>query len=408
MFTQFIISLLFSMFAEPTFQPTLYFDNNATTRIAPEVFEAMVPYLTEHYGNPSSLYRMGVTAAKALKTARVQVADMVGCSPEEIYFTSCGTEADNTALESALAGTRKRHIITTSVEHSALIKQGAALEKRGIAVTYLPVDGDGRLDLADVERAIRRDTALISVMWANNETGVLFPLEEIVRLCKDKGLLFHTDAVQVPGKVPISMSHLAADYLSIAGHKFHAPKGVGALFVRKGAPIHPYLIGGGQESGKRGGTENVASIVGMGRAAELALEYLEEEQTRVRAMRDRFEATLGQLLPDVRINGAGNLRLPNTSSLCVPGIEGEALLLRLDKEGMCASSGSACTTGAVSPSHVLTAMGVPPELARGAVRFSFGRYNTDEEVDRLLAVLPEAVTALRAMSPAARMAGRTE
>ncbi len=378
----------------------VYFDNNATTRIAPEVFEAMVPYLTDYYGNASSAYRFGAQVSEALALAREQISALLGCSPEEVIFTSCGTESDNTAIESALRTSGRNHIITTAVEHSALKKQCTALERRGHAVTYLPVDAQGLLAVEEAEKAIRpSETAVISMMWANNETGVLFPVEEIAALCKKKNILFHTDAVQVPGKISIRTADFPVSFLSISGHKFHAPKGVGALFVRKGVRFAPTMLGGGQEKSRRAGTENVASIVGMGRAAELALQHLDHERTTVKALRDHFESSLLAQIPGTRVNGHPELRLPNTSNITFEGTDAEALLLLLDKEGVCCSAGSACTTGSVEPSHVLSAMGLDARQAMGSLRFSFGRYNSTAEVDRVLAWLPSLVQKVRASVP---------
>jgi cysteine desulfurase len=379
----------------------IYFDNNATTKIAPEVFEAMIPFLTEYYGNPSSAYGFGRQIQAAVKKAREQVAGLLGCSPRELYFTSCGTESDNAALASALQATGKRHLITSKVEHSAIKNHVAHLERSGYAVTRLPVDSRGRLTVQQVAEAIRPDTALVSLMWANNETGVLFPIEEIGRLCRECGVLFHTDAVQAVGKIPFRLSECQIDFLSLSGHKLHAPKGVGALYVRSGVAFLPYLIGGGQERGKRGGTENVASIVGLGEAADAALELLEKERTEVKALRDAFEAGVLGTVPGAKVNGDLEQRLPNTTSICFSGLEAEALLLLLDREGICASAGSACTTGTLEPSHVLSAMGLGPEDALASIRFSFGRANTRGEVEKALAIIREKTTALRAETAAA-------
>jgi cysteine desulfurase len=378
----------------------VYLDNNATTRVAPEVFEAMVPFLTEYYGNPSSAYSFGKFVEGHLKEAREKVAALLGCTAKEIIFTSCGTESDNMAIWSALQTSGKRHIVTTQVEHSAIMNQTDQLERMGFGVTRLPVAADGTLSVADVEKAIRDDTGIVSIMWANNETGVMFPVEEIASMCKKRGVLFHTDAVQTPGK--IDLRHVAKsdiDFLSMSGHKLHAPKGVGVLYVKRRTKIVPYVIGGGQERGKRGGTENVASIIGLGRAAELALEKLSDEQTRVCAMRDRFEETLLQRLPHIYINGKREQRLPNTSNIAFDFVEAEAILMRLDRKGICASSGSACTTGSLDPSHVLSAMGMTPARARSCVRFSFSHYNTDADIDYALEVIPPMIEELRAMSP---------
>jgi len=378
----------------------IYLDNNATTRVAPEVFEAMVPFLTEYYGNPSSAYSFGKLVEGHLIEARAKVASLLGCTPKEIIFTSCGTESDNAAIWSALQTSGKKHIVTTQVEHSAIMNQTDVLERMGFGVTRLPVAADGTLSVSDVENAIRDDTGIVSIMWANNETGVIFPVEEIASLCKKKGVLFHTDAVQTPGK--IDLSHVAKsdiDFLSMSGHKLHAPKGVGVLYVKRRTKIVPYVIGGGQERGKRGGTENVASIVGLGRAAELALEKLGDEQTRIRAMRDLFEEALMEKLPHLYINGKRDQRLPNTSNIAFDFVEAEAILMRLDRAGICASSGSACTTGSLDPSHVLSAMGMTPARARSCVRFSFSHYNTEADIDHALKVIPPMIEELRAMSP---------
>ncbi len=377
----------------------IYLDNNATTAIAPEVFEAMVPYLTEQYGNPSSAYSFGHQVRRAVETAREQVAQLLNVDPKEIYFTSCGTESDNAAIFSALQTTRKKHFVTTQVEHSAVLHLGETLEQRGHGVTWLPVNSDGTLDLVMVADAIRPDTAVVSIMWANNETGVLFPVEEISKLCREKGVLFHTDAVQTPGKIALDLQKTPVDFLAISGHKLHAPKGVGALYVRKGVPFTSYLIGGGQERGRRAGTENVASIIALGVAASLARETLVEEQTRVRALRDRFEKQILETVPKTKLNGNREQRLPNTTNLSFLGVESEAILMALDQEGICASSGSACTTGSVEPSHVLTAMGISASEARSSIRFSFSHFNTDAEVNRALEVLPGIIQRLREAIP---------
>ena len=390
----------------------IYLDNNATTRIAPEVFEAMVPFLTEYYGNPSSAYGFGKLVEGHIVEAREKVAALLGSTAKEIIFTSCGTESDNMAIWSALQTTGKRHIVTTQVEHSAIMNQTDQLEKMGFGVTRLPVKADGTLDLAEVENAIRPDTAIVTIMWANNETGVLFPVEEIASIVKrkraefaaanpdSKGPFFHTDAVQTPGK--IDLRHVAKsdiDFLSMSGHKLHAPKGVGVLYVKRRTKVVPYVIGGGQERGKRGGTENVASIIGLGRAAELALERLDEEQGRVRAMRDLFEEALMKCLPYLYINGKRDQRLPNTSNIAFDFVEAEAILFRLWDKRICASSGSACTTGSLDPSHVLSAMGMTPARARSCVRFSFSHFNNDSDIEYALDVIPKIIEELRAMSP---------
>jgi cysteine desulfurase len=377
-----------------------YFDNNATTRIAPEVVEAMLPFLTEMWGNPSSAYRFGRDVSRHLDAARERAAELIHADPKEIVFTSCGTESNNTAIHSALAvDRRKRHVITTAVEHSANIKYGEFLQRRGYEVTYLPVESDGSIDIHVLDQTIRPDTAIVSIMWANNETGVLFPIEEIAAICRSRGVLFHTDAVQTPGKVKLDVKLSGVDFLSLSAHKLHAPKGIGLLYVKRRTRFQPYLIGGHQERGRRGGTENVAQIVGFGRAAELALATLSDENTRVRALRDRLEQTILKTIPDSVRNGAKEPRLPNTANISFDFVEAEAVLTMLDQLDICASSGSACTTGSVEPSHVLAAMGIQPRRARGSIRFSLGIYNTAEEVDYLLQHLPAIVAKLRAISP---------
>lgn len=378
-----------------------YFDNNATTRVAPEVVEAMVPFLTEHWGNPSSAYTFGRELMKSLDAARSHVADLINADPREVVFTSCGTESNNSVFQSVLVTQpTKTHFVTTAVEHSANVKYAAFLKKQGYGVTSLPVDSDGSLDLHLLEKSIRPSTALVSVMWANNETGVIFPIEEIAAICRSKGVLFHTDAVQAGGKVPLDVSDTGVDFLSLSAHKIHAPKGIGALYIKRGTPFQPYLIGGGQERGRRGGTESVADIVAFGRAAELAKASLKKEDKRVRALRDRLEKGILAQIPGAIRNGAPEPRLPNTSNVSFEGVEAEAILLLLDRVGICASSGSACTTGSIEPSHVLTAMGLNAARARGSVRFSLGIYNTEAEVDYVLEHLPKIIAKLREASPA--------
>jgi cysteine desulfurase len=377
-----------------------YFDNNATTRVAPEVVAAMTPFLTEMWGNPSSAYTFGKSVANDIKLAREKVAALIHADPREIIFTSCGTESNNSAIHSALASQPgKRHVITTAVEHSANIKFCNFLQKRGYDVTFLPVEPDGSLDIHLLEKSIRPDTGIVSVMWANNETGVIFPLEEIAAICRSKGVLCHTDAVQTPGKLKINVGELGVDFLSLSAHKLHAPKGIGLLYVKRRTKYQPYVMGGGQEQGRRGGTENVPYIVGFGRAAELAMSTLSDENTRVRALRDRMEKGILSAIPKCLRNGNRDARLPNTSNIAFDFIEAEGILLLLDQVGICASSGSACTTGSLDPSHVLTAMGLNAARARGSVRFSLGIYNTAEEVDYLLAQLPPIIAKLRAVSP---------
>jgi cysteine desulfurase len=383
-----------------TERKTFYFDNNATTRVAPEVVEAMLPFLRDFWGNPSSAYSFGAQVAKRVEEAREKVAALIGAEPKEIIFTSCGTESNNAALQSALATQPgKRHILTTAVEHAAIIKHGEVLQKQGCDVTFLPVDADGLLDLHLLEKSIRPETAVVSAMWANNETGVVFPIEEIAAICRSRNVLFHTDATQVPGKLKMDISEVGADFLTLSAHKLHAPKGIGLLYVRRRTKFQPFVIGGHQERGKRGGTENVAGIVGFGRAAELAQARLEDENTRVRALRDRLENTILRAVPNTVRIGAKEPRLPNTSNIAFDFVEAEGILLMLDELGICVSSGSACTTGSLLPSHVLTAMGLQPARAKGCVRFSLGFYNTDEEVDYLLTHIPPVIARLREASP---------
>jgi cysteine desulfurase len=376
-----------------------YFDNNATTRVAPEVVAAMTPLLTSEWGNPSSAYDFGRQVSNCLEVARERAAALVGANPQEIVFTSCGTESINSALHSAVSTQpQKGHIVTTAVEHSATANYCQHLQKRGYKVTFLPVESDGLLDLHLLEQAIRTDTAMVSIMWANNETGVIFPVEEIAALCQSKGVLFHTDAVQVAGKLKIDVHGVGADFLSLSAHKLHAPKGIGLLYVRRHTKYEPYIMGGHQEHGRRGGTENAPYIVGFGVACELAAANLEVENTHVRKLRDRLEETILKTIPDTSRNGAREPRLPNTSNIAFEGLEAEALLLALDQLGICASSGSACTTGSPEPSRVLIAMGLSYSRAKGSVRFSLGIYNTDEEVSYVLEHLPAVVARLRKMA----------
>ena len=379
-----------------------YFDNNATTRVAPEVVEAMLPFLSEQWGNPSSTYQFGKSVAGHIKSAREKAAALINADPREIIFTSCGTESNNSAIHSALVSQPgKRHVVTTAVEHSANIKFCEFLQKRGYEVTFLPVEPDGSIDIHLVEKSIRPDTAIVSVMWANNETGVIFQLEEIAAICRSKGVLCHTDAVQVPGKLKIDVADLGVDFLSLSAHKLHAPKGIGLLYVKRRTRYQPYVIGGGQEHGRRGGTENVPYIVGFGRAAELAVAGLTDENTRIRALRDKMEKTILSSIPNTLRNGSRESRLPNTSNIAFDFVEAESILLMMDQAGICASSGSACTTGSLDPSHVLTAMGLGPARARASIRFSLGIYNTAEDVDYLLEHLPPMIAKLRAVSPTA-------
>ena len=379
----------------------VYLDNNATTQLDPAVVEAMVPFLTKFYGNPSGGYQFGAQVRSAIDLARERVAALLGCEPAEIVFTSCGTESNNTAINSAVqSDPARRHIVTTAVEHSAVLRHCQALEKGGCAVTFLGVDAEGNLDLDELERAIRPDTAIVSVMWANNETGVMFPVEQIAQIARRKGVFFHTDAVQTAGKVPIHLADSAINFLSLSAHKLHGPKGVGALYVNKRSRFQPSQIGGGQENGRRAGTENVASIVALGKAAERAASAMDDENRRVRAMRDRFEKAVYEKIPDVAINGNINTRLPNTSSLSFGGIESDAALMMLDRHQICCSAGSACRTGSKQASHVLRAMNVPDDRVRGSLRFSFGRFNSDAQVDRAIAIVPQVIDKLRRLSSA--------
>jgi cysteine desulfurase len=377
----------------------IYFDNNATTQLDPLVLQVMVPFLENQYGNPSSIYSFGRAAAKAVATAREQVAALLRCQPSEIIFTSCGTESDNSAIQSALLiDPDRKHLVTSKVEHSAIIKHAEALARRGYEVTWLDVDSNGMIDLNELESAIREDTAIVSLMWANNETGVLFPIEEAAEICRSKGTLFHTDAVQAVGKIDIDLGRAPISLLSLSGHKLHAPKGVAALYVNRRTKFNPYLLGGGQENKKRGGTENTASIVALGRAAELAFAALKEERVRVKALRDRFEEGLLENVSSLQINGDRTRRLPNTSNVAIEGVDSEGMLMLLDQRGICCSAGSACTAGSLEPSHVLKAMGFSNDHARGSLRFSFSRFNSQPEVERALQIIPNAVEKLRSMS----------
>jgi cysteine desulfurase len=377
----------------------IYFDNNATTQVDPEVLQQMLPFLQDQYGNPSSVYSFGKRAAKAVNIAREQIADLLRCEPSEIVFTSCGTESDNSAIQSALLiDPDRKHLVTSRVEHSAVVKHAEALARRGYEVTWLDVDSEGLIDLDELERAIRDDTAIVSLMWANNETGVLFPIEEAAEICRSKETVFHTDAVQAIGKIDIDLRRIPINFLSLSGHKLHAPKGVGALYINRKTRFNPYIIGGGQENKKRGGTENTASIVGLGKAAEIAFAALQAENTRVKALRDRFEQGILGAVPSVQVNGHRSRRLPNTSNLAIEGIDSEGMLMLLDQKGLCCSAGSACTAGSLEPSHVLRAMGYSNDRARGSLRFSFSRFNSEAEIDQALRIIPNAVEKLRSMN----------
>ncbi len=381
----------------------VYADNNATTKVAPEVVDAMAPYFTEYYGNPSSMHTFGGQVAKKIDVARQQVADIIGADPAEIVFTSCGTESDNAAIWGILkSNPHKRHIVTSRVEHPAVYNLCKYLAQSGYHVTELGVDSKGMLNMNELADVVREDTAIVSIMYANNETGVIFPIEEIGHIVKEKGSILHTDAVQAVGKIPINLAKSTIDLLTISGHKLHASKGVGALFIRKGITFTPFIVGGHQEKNRRGGTENVPAIVGLGKACELAKTYMSEEQSRVKQLRDRLECEILKKAPDARVNGHKTQRLPNTTNLSFEFVEGEAILLLLNEKGICASSGSACTSGSLEPSHVLRAMGVPFTAVHGSVRLSLSRYNTSEDVDFIIEHLPPIIRRLREISPYGR------
>lgn len=378
----------------------IYLDNNATTKVADEVLEAMLPYFNQFYGNPSSMHTFGGQVGQRIRDAREQVAALLGALPEEIVFTSCGTESDNSAIHSALA-TRpdKKHIVISRVEHPAIRALCSHLGAQGYKITELPVDKNGILDLENLEKSLTPDTAIVSLMWANNETGVIFPVEEAAMMAHEKGILFHTDAVQATGKIPINMKNNVIDMLSISGHKLHAPKGIGILYIRRGTKFSPFLIGGHQEKSRRGGTENTAGIIGLGKACELAAKNINTENIRVKRLRDKLEQALLKKIPQSRVNGDIQNRLPNTSNISFEYVEGEAILLLMNELGVCASSGSACTSGSLQPSHVLRAMGVPFTMAHGSIRFSLSVYNTEEEVDFVIEKMPAIIERLRGMSP---------
>ncbi len=379
---------------------SIYVDNNATTKVDPKVFDAIIPYFSELYGNPSSMHSFGGSNGQKIRQAREKLAALINASPEEIIFTSCGTESDNTAIMAAVnSSPEKKHIITTRVEHPAVKNMFEHLSQSNFKVTFVPVDNKGRLDLQYLYDKLSDDTAVVSIMWANNETGVVFPIEEIAQVLSEKGVVFHTDAVQAAGKVPIDVKKVSVDMLSLSGHKIHAPKGIGALYVRKGTRFSPYLIGGHQESGRRGGTENVASIIGMGEAGRLALEDLNETNRKMAKLRDKLENELLRRVPRSIVNGDTVNRLPGTTNISFEYVEGEAILLMLNEFGICASSGSACTSGSLEPSHVLRAMGVPYTAAHGSIRFSLSKYNTEEEIDYIIEKLPPVIERLRNMSP---------
>lgn len=381
----------------------IYLDNNATTKVDEVVFEEMRPYFCELYGNPSSMHFFGGQVQSKVNEARKRVADLLGASPDEIIFTACGTESDNAAIRSAIeVFPDRKHIITSRVEHPAVLTQCRNLRQKGYRVTEIGVDGAGRLDMEELKAAVDTDTAIVSLMWANNETGVIFPVEEAAAIAKAKGAQFHSDAVQAIGKIPINMAGSSIDMLSLSGHKLHAPKGIGVLYVRRGTPFRPLLVGGHQEKSRRAGTENAAAIIALGKACQLADQHMEAENTVVMAMRDRLQNALMAAIPHARINGGGAERLPNTTSIAFEFVEGEAILLLLSEFGICASSGSACTSGSLEPSHVLRAMGVPFTCAHGSIRFSLSRFTTDAEIDTVIREMPPIIARLRQMSPFGR------
>jgi cysteine desulfurase len=378
----------------------IYLDNNATTQVAEEVLEAMMPYFRTFYGNPSSMHSFGGQVGQKIRIAREQTAALLGAHPEEIVFTSCGTESDNAAIRSALL-TRpdKKHIVISRVEHPAVRALCSHLSTQGYRITELPVDKNGHLDLENLEKSLTPDTAIVSLMWGNNETGVIFPVEGAAEIAHERGVLFHTDAVQAVGKIPIDMRKNKIDMLSLSGHKLHAPKGIGVLYIRRGTKFSPFLIGGHQEKERRGGTENTPGIIGLGKACEVAVRNMERENTHVRRLRDKLETELLKRIPRSRINGDISNRLPNTTNISFEFVEGEAILLLMNELGICASSGSACTSGSLQPSHVLRAMGVPFTMAHGSIRFSLSVYNTEEEIDYVIAKMPPIIERLRGMSP---------
>ena len=379
----------------------VYLDNNATTRIAPEALAAMLPFLQKHYGNPSSMHAFGGHVARHVQHARDQISSLLGCNSEEIIFTSCGTESDNLGIIGALEAltNERRHLITSMVEHPAVKNTISYLGKKGYRATELPVDRQGMIDLGQLQESISDETALVSIMYANNETGVIFPIEQIGQIVKERGVLLHVDAVQAVGKLPLNMKNSAIDLLSLSGHKIHAPKGVGALYVRKGVRLRPIIIGGHQERGRRGGTEAVPNIIALGKAAELAQQHIAEENNQVKARRDRLERWILENIPATGLNGHPEQRLPNTCNIGFEYVEGEAILLSLSKVGICASSGSACTSGSLEPSHVLRAMGVPFSSIHGSIRLSLSRYTTDEDIDYVIEHLPLIIERLRRISP---------
>ncbi len=381
-------------------QRVIYMDNNATTQVAEEVIKEMMPYLRDKYGNPSSMHTFGGQVGKQLTQARERVAALLGCEPDEILFTSCGTESDNTAIKGVLSMyPNRRKVVTTRVEHPAVLTTCRDLERHGYSVCEIGVDGQGRLDIDELGFRLDDNTAMVSVMWANNETGTIFPVEQIAELAKARGIVFHTDGVQAVGKIPINLKESSIDLLSLSGHKLHAPKGVGVLYVRRGTRMGTFMHGGHQESGRRGGTENVPGIIALGKACDLALRNMTDENTRIKTLRDKLEKGILSSCPDCFVNGDAENRLPNTSNISFEFIEGESILMLLDQFGVCASSGSACTSGSLEPSHVLRAMGVPFTAAHGSIRFSLSRYATEEEIEFVVEKMPPIVNRLRELSP---------
>lgn len=379
---------------------SVYADNNATTRVDPQVVEEMLPYFSDLYGNPSSMHYFGGQVGKKVVKAREQVAQLLNCDPSEIIFTSCGTESDSTAIKGTLGSyPDRKHLVTSRVEHPAVLNLCRHLNKNGYELTEIPVDKKGNINLDDVEAAITDNTAVVSIMYANNETGVIFPIEEIGKIVKSKGVVFHCDAVQAVGKLPLDMSRSTIDLLALSGHKLHAPKGIGALYIRKGTKLTPFIMGGHQERGRRAGTENVPYIIGLGKAAELARVHIDDENTRVKALRDRLEQEIIKRCPDTQINGGRENRLPNTTNISFEYVEGESILLMLSDKGIAASSGSACTSGSLEPSHVLRAMGIPFTFVHGSLRLSLSRYNNEEDVDYIIEHLPPIIKRLREISP---------
>ena len=379
---------------------TIYLDNNATTRVADEVLEEIRPYFCDLYGNPSSMHSFGGQIAAQIRKAREKVAALLGCEESEVIFTGCGTESDNTAILGTLAARPNKHkVITSRVEHPAVLAVCRDLENRGYQVVELGVDREGHLDLGELQSRLDEDTVLVTIMAANNETGVIFPTEQIAEMVTSRGIVFHTDAVQAVGKIPLNLSASRIDLLSLSGHKLHAPKGVGVLVVRKGTRLTPFMLGGHQEGGRRAGTENVPGIIGLGKACELAGRFMDEENGRVRRLRDRLEEALLKRCPGAMLNGDKKMRLPNTTNISFEYVEGEAILLMLNRFGICASSGSACTSGSLEPSHVLRAMGVPFTAAHGSIRFSLSRYTTEAEIDLVIEKLPPVIQRLRELSP---------